>query len=329
MRRLRQVGAEMNYRTRTRILGFLLLPAIFAMLGGCAGPSQDSAPAQDSTASARSRAPVSASTAVVEPTVAPHGGPAGPDVPPPAAAPVVRWVPIGPIGPNDPQEGRMYLYAQGKDCDKLRDGVDGTTFKDVWLAAAAVCDALRANTGRSWQAAAAATAAMPGVPPNRCLELAIAAVVRGVVEYHASNPTSAVPLQPGVGESCPRHLSGLTVVDDNLKPVPGLQRPSGPRTGGTWVRLDGYYVRVGSLKIDGVDSGVETRSAGDYSPVYFKTPAATTKNSFTVTITDTLEVDGVVQFFYDDTVGSSGGSTAGPSSTAGPPKPSPSGTASP
>lgn len=223
----------------------------------------------------------------------------------------------------------MYLYAQGKDCDKLRDGVDGTTFKDVWRAAAAVCDALRVNTGQSWQAAATATAAVPEVPANRCLELAIVAVMRRVVDYHASNPASAVPLQPGVGESCPRHLSGLTVVDENLNPVPGLQRPGGPRTGGTWVRLDGYYVRVSSLKIDGIDSGVETRSAGDYSPVYFKTPAATANNSFTVTISDTLDVVGAAQFFYDDSGGASGSPTAGPSSTAGPSQASPSGAASP
>jgi hypothetical protein len=222
----------------------------------------------------------------------------------------------------------MYLFAQGKDCDGLRNGVDGTTFKDVWRAATAVCDALHANTERLWQTAAVATAAVPDVPQNRCLESAIVAVIRGVVDYHASNPAAVVPVQPGVGESCPRHVSGLTVVDENLNPVPGLQRPSGPRTGGSWVRLDGYYVRVTSLKIDGVDSGVETRSAGDYSPVYFKTPPAKDQNSFTVTIADTLDVVGSAQFFYDDATGS-GGPTAGPSSTAEPPQPSPSGTASP
>jgi hypothetical protein len=222
----------------------------------------------------------------------------------------------------------MYLYAQGRDCDGLRSGVNGTTFKDVWRATAAVCDALRANTGQLWQTAAAATAAVPDVPQNRCLELAIVAVIRGVVDYHASNPAAVVPLQPGAGESCPRHLSSLTVVDENLNPVPGLQRPSGPRTGGTWVRLDGYYVRVNSLKIDGVESGVEIRSAGDYSPVYFKTPPAKDQDSFTVTIADTLDVGGAAQFFYD-AAGSTAGPTAGPSSTAGPSQPSPSGAASP
>lgn len=223
----------------------------------------------------------------------------------------------------------MYLYAQGKDCDKLRGGVDGTTFKEVWRAATAVCDALRVNTGQSWQSATTAVAGVPDVPQNRCLELEIVAVMRGVVDYHVNNPAAVVPLQTGVGESCPRHLSGLTVVDENLNPVPGLQRPSGPRTGGTWVRLDGYYVRVSSLKIDGVESGVETRSAGDYSPAYFKTPPANGKNSFTVTITDTLDVGGAVQFFYDDAGGSPGSATTGPPSTTEPSQPSPSGTSSP
>jgi hypothetical protein len=207
----------------------------------------------------------------------------------------------------------MYLFAQGRDCDQLRDGVDGTTFKDVWRAAGAVCYALRDGTASRWQEAATALSAVQAPPEGRCLELAVLAVARSAVEYHNANPSAAVPLEPGVGEACPRRLTGLTVVDENLVPVPGLSRPSGPRPGGSWVRLDGYYVRVSEVKIDGNASGVEIRSDGDYSAFYFKTPPAGDKSSITVSITDTLDAPGEVQFFYDDAAPTGGAGSPSPS----------------
>ena len=223
----------------------------------------------------------------------------------------------------------MYLFAQGRDCDQLRDGVDGTTFKDVWRAAGAVCYALRDGTAAHWQDASSALAAVQPLPEGRCLELAVLAVARSAVEYHNSNPAAPVALEPGSGEACPRRLSGLTVVDENFVPVPGLDRPSGPRAGGTWVRLDGYYVRVSGVRIDGQESGVEIRSVdGDYGPFYFKTPPAGDKDSIAISIEDTLEAPGEVQFFYDDGAPTGGGTgTTGPGGTEspGPESPAPSG----
>ncbi|WP_426303340.1 hypothetical protein [Arthrobacter sp. R-11] len=301
-----------------------ILPVILAAfaLVSCGPPAgSESTGAQQTPALTSPSVPASSDPAPMEPTVRPVPGPPAPDVPPPAAAPVVRWIPIGPVGPNDPQEGRMYLFAQGRDCDQLRDGVDGTAFKDVWRAAEAVCYALRDGTGALWQDAATAVAAVQAPPEGRCLELAVLAVARSAVDYHNANPGTAVPLEPGSGEACPRRLSGLTVVDENFVPVPGLSRPSGPRSGGTWVRLDGYYVRVSEIRIDGQDSGVETRTDGDYFPVYFKTPPAGDKDSITVSITDTLDAPGEVQFFYDDAAPTGGaGGSATPSGTE-PPEP--------
>ncbi len=307
---------------RLKLNGFsgTFLPVILAAfaLVSCGPPPVDGT-AQQTPVLTSPSVPASSDPAPLEPTVRPVPGPPAPDIPPPVAAPVVRWIPIGPVGPNDPQEGRMYLFAQGRDCDQLRDGVDGTTFKDVWRAAGAVCYALRDGTAAHWQEAATALSAVKAPPEGRCLELAVLSVARSAVEYHNANPATAVPVEPGTGEACPRRLSGLTVVDGNFVPVPGLSRPAGPRAGGSWVRLDGYYVRVSEVKIDGEPSGVETRSDGDYSPVYFKTPPAGGKDSITVSITDTLDAPGQVQFFYDDGVPTGGASgTASPSPTEPP-----------
>ncbi|WP_136017859.1 hypothetical protein [Arthrobacter silvisoli] len=304
-----------------------MILAAFALVS-CGPPAgAESAGAQQTPELTSPSAPASSDPALLEPTVQPVPGPPVPGVPPPAEAPVVRWIPIGPVGPNDPQEGRMYLFAQGRDCEQLRDGVDGTTFKDVWRAAGAVCYALRDGTAAQWQDAATALSAVQAPPEGRCLERAVLAVVRSAVEYHNANPATAVPVEPGTGEACPRKLTGLTVVDENFVPVPGLSRPSGPRAGGSWVRLDGYYVRVSEVKIDGAASGVETRSDGDYSPVYFRTPPAGDKASITVTITDTLDAPGEVQFFYDDTAPTGGPGTPSPSGPESPgsdsPQPSP------
>lgn len=213
----------------------------------------------------------------------------------------------------------MYLYAQGKDCDKLRDGVDGTTFKDVWRAATAVCYALRGGSTEQWRDADVALASMPPVPADRCLEHTIEGVVRDVVTYHRSHPAQTLPIQPGTGESCPRGLTGLTVVDEQLQPVAGLTRPSGPASGGTLVRLDGYYIRVENLLIDGAPSGAETKSDGDYSHVYFRTPAADGRASILVSITDTLDAPGAVRFFYDAPQGSPADGTTQQGTPGSPP----------
>lgn len=212
----------------------------------------------------------------------------------------------------------MYLFAQARDCEQLRDGVDGTTFKDVWRATGAVCYALRDNTAALWQEAAAALATIQQPPEGRCLELAVLAVARAAVEHHNANPAAPLTVETGSGEACPRRLSGLTVVDENFVPVSGLSRPSGPRSGGTWVRLDGYYVRVSEVLIDGAPAGVETRSEGDYFPVYFRTPPANGKETITVSITDTLEAPGEAQFFYDDASPTGGSTTATETATDGP-----------
>ncbi len=217
----------------------------------------------------------------------------------------------------------MYLFAQGRDCDQLRDGVDGTTFRDVWSAVTSVCYALRNGTPDLWREADSATAAMLPVPSERCLEQTVAAVVRGVVRYHQAHPGESIPLEPGAGVSCPRKLTGLTVVDEQRNPVPGLARPSGPPAGGTLVRLDGYYVRVEALLIDGQQSGVERLGDGDYSPAYFRTPPAEGRSSITISIQDTLDAAGAVRFFYEP------GQPSGPGSPTGSPGGTPPGTATP
>ncbi|UVJ41464.1 hypothetical protein [Arthrobacter sp. CJ23] len=284
----------MKSRTRKSVIGRLLVLLLVAWLSGCAAP----APPADSAAGG---APPSGAAAGSDPTAAQPAGPAGPGAPK-ADAPVLRWVPIGPVGPSDPTAGQRYLLLQQRQCDALEQSLQGADDAEPWKAAAAVCRALQSGAQRDWDTAGAAVAAAPSVTDASCLERTVATVSAAVVAYHRAHPGLALTPEPGTGEACPRHLSGLTVVDAGLKPVPGLSRPSGPSSGGTVVRLDGYYVRVDEVKVDGETAFLERPSGGgDYETLYLTMPPAEGKESIRITITDTLEVRGSATFFYDDT----------------------------
>lgn len=229
---------------------------------------------------------------------------------------MVRWVPIGPVGPNDPTSGQRYLLLQQFQCDALVDSVQGADDAAVWLAGAAVCKALQSGAQQDWQRASIAVAATPRIPQTQCLEFRVAATAASLLAQHRSNPNAVFTVEPGQGEACPRQLVGLTVVDEELRPVHGLARASGPSTGGTIVRLDGYYVRVGDVLFDGVPADAEFVAArDDYKPVYLRMPPSGGRDSIRISITDTVDVAGTVTFFYDD----SGGSAQSPGTGNPPP----------
>ncbi len=245
---------------------------------------------------------------------------------------MVRWVPIGPIGPNDPTSGQRYLLLQQFQCDALVQSVEGAEDAAVWLAGAAVCKALQSGSQQDWQRASIAVAATPRIPQTQCLEFRVAATSASLLAQHRSNPAAVFTVEPGQGEACPRQLVGLTVVDEELRPIPGLARASGPSSGGTIVRLDGYYVRVGDVLFDGVPVDAEFVGArDDYQPVYLRMPSSGGRDSIRISITDTVDIAGTVTFFYDDT-GSATGSPPPPETTSpgtGTPGRSPSNTPSP
>lgn len=314
----------MKSRTRKSVIGRLSVLFLVAGLSGCATPAP---PADSSVGGTRQG---SSTAAAADPTAARPVGPVGPGAPP-EAAPVLRWAPIGPVGPSDPTAGQRYLLLQQRQCDALELSLQGAGDVNPWKAAAAVCRAMQGGSQRDWDAAASAMAATPAVPETQCLERTAAAVATAVLAYHKANPGLPVSPEPGTGEACPRHLSGLTVVDAALKPVPGLSRPSGPSSGGTVVRLDGYYVRVDEVQVDGEAAFLERPSGGgDYEALYLTMPPANGRESIRITITDTLEVQGSAMFFYDDAApATKPQETNGATGPAGTPPDQPGGTGTP
>lgn len=304
----------MKCQSRSHLIGLALLPVLMLGLSACLPPavppdSPSPNPAPPATAATSQVVPTA-----VDPTAGQPAGPAGPGAPQ-AEAPVVRWVPIGPVGPNDPTSGQRYLLLQQFQCDALAQSVEGADDAAVWKAGAAVCKALQTGTPQDWQRASVAVAATPRVPQTQCLEFTVAATSASLVAQYRSNPGGPLKVETGPGEACPRHLSGLTVVDKDLRPVAGMTRASGPRTGGTIVRLDGYYVRVGEIRFNGVQAFPEIVEGGqDYQTMYLRMPPWDGHDSLQISITDTVDISGTVTFFYED---SSPSSTSSPTGTPG------------
>ncbi|MGF4042170.1 hypothetical protein ACX800_06915 [Paenarthrobacter nitroguajacolicus] len=295
--------------------------------GTTQSPQAEGTPSSDASAEASPSGDNSAdaTTATPEPTAVDptHGSSTttqqqetpGPQVPSRSPT-VVSWVPTGPIGPNDPAPGQRYLLLQQFQCDALAQSVAGAADAAVWLAGAAVCRALQTGSQEDWQRATAAVANTPRIPQRQCLEFRVAATSASVVAQYRSNPGGIFKAEPSPGEACPRQLLGLTVVDGDLRPVTGSTRATGPRAGGTIVRLDGYYVRVGEILFDGVPTAPDVvAGGGDYQALYLRMPAAEGRDAIRISITDTADVAGTVTFFYDD----SGNTPSPPDDAATPP----------
>lgn len=290
----------MKRQSRSHLLGLALIPALALGLSACLPPSSDGLTPNASSSEPGATSGSGPQPTAVEPTADQPAGPAGPGAPP-VDAPVVRWVPIGPIGPNDPTSGQRYLLLQQFQCDALAESLEGADDAAVWVAGAAVCRALQSGNALDWQRASEAVAATPRIPQRQCLEFRVATISASVLAQHRSNPGAAFTIEPGQGEACPRQLTGLTVVDQDLVPVAGMTRASGPSTGGTIVRLDGYYVRVGEILFDGVPAVPEiVAGGGDYQTLYLRMPPSEGRDSLRISITDTVDIAGTVTFFYED-----------------------------
>jgi hypothetical protein len=216
------------------------------------------------------------------------------------------------------------LLLQQFQCDALAESVrpenvQGEAYAAVWQAAAAVCRAMQSGTQQDWLQASIAVAATPRIPQTQCLESTVAATSAAVIAQHRATPNLPIKASSPPGEACPRHLSGLTVVDEDLVAVPGRLRASGPRSGGTIVRLDGYYVRVGDILFDGEPAFPEIVSGGgDYQTMYLRIPPANGRDTLRISITDTVDISGTVTFYYEDDPPSPSAPATGPSETLAP-----------
>jgi hypothetical protein len=304
---------------RLRALTVAALLLLVSAPTGCAAPTPSTPVDQGSGAST-----TAAGSTDAAPTIAPQPGPPGGNAPPVADAPVIRWVPLGPAAPSDPPEGALYELVRARDCAGLRDSTSNTGVPEVWAAAQATCFALASDTAADWNSAAAALAAVPPVGSNRCWESVVLGSVRQAIEFRKANPAVAVPLATrGVGDDCPRRLTGLTVLDQDGNPVTGAGLPSGSSAGGTRVRLEGFIVRADRILGDGVQ--LEDVSAPLFGPVEITTPpAAAGQRTLRITVEASPPVSGEATFFYDD-----GGAPAASPTPAVPASSAPAGVSGP
>ena len=265
---------------------------LLLLTSGCFAPPGPS-PAESTTTAASPSAtePSGSASANGEPTAAPLPGPG--DGPPPAAAPVIRWIPIGPAAPTDPPEGTLYELLRHRDCAGLRDSTLNTAFPAVWSAAEATCLALATDLPQDWQRAQTALAGVPSLPPGRCWEIKVTESLQQAVDLRAANP--GVQLQvnaAGAGDDCPRQLTGLTVLDG---PHTGAAVPTVPAGGGTPVRLEGFFVRVDNVLVNGKPVEFE---GPQFGPFVFYAPPADGVGSARVTVEATPPVSGEAVLFF-------------------------------
>ncbi|WP_052500560.1 hypothetical protein [Arthrobacter sp. SPG23] len=221
-------------------------------------------------------------------------GPA--DGPPVAGGPVIRWVPIGPAAPTDPPEGTLYELLRNRDCAGLRESTLNTAFPAVWKAAEATCQALATDLPADWQQAQAALAGVPGLPPGRCWEIKVTESLHQAVALRTAHPGVQLLVNAaGAGDDCPRQLTGLTVLDG---PSAGAAPPSVPFGGGAKVRLEGFFVNVDKVLVDGNPVDVQGTPFGPFE--FYAPPAASGATSATVAVVATPPVSGEAALLYAD-----------------------------
>lgn len=286
---------------------------LLALAGGCAAPpSPAPSPPESTTPTASPSAEAPSASANGDPTAGPLPGPG--DGPPIVGAPVIRWIPIGPAAPTDPPEGTLYELLRKRDCGSLRDSTLNTAFPAVWTAAEATCQALATDLPQDWQRARTALTGVTGLPPGRCWEIKVTESLRQAVEIRTAYPGQALTVDAaGAGDECPRRLTGLTVLDG---PSAGAATPAVPSSGGTPVRLEGFFVNVDNILVGGLPVAFEGQQFGPF--VFFAPPAAGTASA-KVRVEASPPVSGEAEFFYDDSTPSGPGPAPTPPSTSGPP----------
>lgn len=285
-----QTGATAR-TARTAAAACLLLLA-----SGCFGPPSPPPESPTSTTTAASPSatdPSGSASANGDPTAGPLPGPG--DGPPVAGAPVIRWIPIGPAAPTDPAEGTLYELLRNRDCAGLRDSTLNTGFPAVWSAAEATCNALATDLPHDWQRAQTALAGIPSLPPVRCWEIKVTESLQQAVDLRAANPGIQLLVDAAAaGDDCPRRLTGVTVLDG---PHAGAATPTVPAGGGTPVRLEGFFVNVDNVLVNG--NPVEFEGP-QFGPFVFYAPPAAGAGSARVTVEATPPVSGEAILFYAD-----------------------------
>lgn len=301
------------------LLGTMAALGPLFLTSGCViPPSPAPGPGTTTTTAASAAGSGTTSTASTNapPTVAPLPGPG--DGPPPApGAAVIRWVPIGPAAPSDPPEGTLYELVRDRNCAGLRESTLNTAFPAVWTAAEATCQALATGLPGDWDRARAALSGVTGLPPERCWEIKVTESLRQAVDLRTAHPGAQLQINSaGAGDDCPRRLTGLTVLDG---PFAGQPTPTVSSAGGTQVRLEGFFVNVDRILVDGtpIDDGGQ-QFGPQFGPFVFSAPPAAGASSVRVTVEATPPVSGAAVLVYSDETPPGPGPTPSEPATSGP-----------
>jgi hypothetical protein len=190
-------------------------------------------------------------------------GGAGSTPAPPRVAPVIGGLPIGPVGPGEPE---WYVALRAGTCDY--DSLAGASAQD---AASLLCRAAVTNDETLWSQGAVALAAAP--LPQSCHDVAAVAMLQRLVQFHQDYPEDLPVLVDTPGTACPLSVTGLAPAPDEA----GESSLLVPTCGGVAVHLRGNVqddaLPVGSVQFVLVGSApvpIQWESTG---PLFVAPPA--------------------------------------------------------
>jgi hypothetical protein len=191
-------------------------------------------------------------------------GGAGSTSTPPRVAPVIGGLPIGPVGPGEPE---WYVALRAGTCD--HDSLAGASAQD---AASLLCRAAVTNDEALWSQGAAALAAAP--PPESCHDVAAVAMLQRLVQFHEEYPEVVPVLVDTPGTACPLSVTGLASAPDEA----GESSLLVPTCGGVAVHLRGNVqdraLPVGSVQFVIVGSASVPIQWDSTGPLFVAPPAS-------------------------------------------------------
>ena len=208
-------------------------------------------------------------------------GPAAPGGPPAGAgAPVISWLPIGPVGRGDPT---WYLYLKSGNCDQLAEPAEQP--ESVQDVAKVFCLAV-AGDEAAWTRGSELLAGLP-VPDSDCWSSTANSVLRSVVDFRQRNPGVAYELVEGSGLACEPTFYDL---DDDGSDNNG-RNAAASVCGGTQMHMIGTLggLPAGSIRsvVVGTQPEPTTVPVEPLGPDFvFRAPPSAQEGSTTVSVAD-------------------------------------------
>lgn len=184
-------------------------------------------------------APPPAPPAPGQPPALPPGPPA-PAQPPAPETVVLDWLPIGPVGRNDPI---WYLRLRDLHCESLPGFPE--PFNTVEEAARTLCLGLKGDEA-AWDAGVSALS----TSPTDCWSVAAHEILSNIAAVRTQKPDAIVELAPRPGTACVPELTGLLDDEGNNEPLLVCA--------GAVIILDGSVIGLPSGTVRSVSVGTTT-----------------------------------------------------------------------